>query len=47
MPSSAQYGCNQVNIGHARENKHNRDWKITVLDPKRVIKIITVHKYIV
>ena len=41
------HGSNQVKIGHAHKNKHNRDWKIMVLDPKRVIEIIVVHKYIV
>ena len=37
-------GSNQVNINHAHVNQHNRDWQITMLDPKRVIKIITVRK---
>ena len=31
---------NQVNISLAQVNQHNRDWQITVLDPKRVIKIV-------
>ena len=37
-------GSNQVNISQTQVNWHNRDWQITVLDPKRVIKLITARK---
>ena len=39
-------GSSQVNISHTQVNLHDRDWQITVLDPKRIIKIIKVRKYI-
>ena len=37
-------GSNQVNISQTQGNWQNRDWQITVLDPKRVIKLITARK---
>ena len=37
-------GSNQVNISQTQVNWHNRDWQITVLDHKRVIKLITAVK---
>ena len=37
-------GSNQVNMSQTHVNWHNRDWQITVLDPKGVIKLITACK---
>ena len=37
-------GSNQVNISQTQVNWHNHEWQITVLDPKRVIKLITARK---